>query len=92
MTPAAAITVVLGLILISYGFEGPWLPAKLTLVAMAVLLHGYLGQLLIDLSAGRARHGDTFYRVLSWSPLLLLMAIAALAAAKPGSLPPLGGV
>lgn len=92
MTPAGVITVVLGIILISYGFQGPWLPAKLALVALAVLLHVYYGQLLLDLGRGHTRHGAFFYRVLNWSPLLLFLGIAALAAAKPGALPPLGGI
>jgi protoporphyrinogen IX oxidase len=92
MTPAGAITVVLGIILIAYGFQGAWLPAKLALVALAVLLHVYFGQLLLDLSRGQVRHGLLFYRVLNWSPLLLLLGIAALAAGQPGALPPLGGV
>lgn len=92
MTPAAVVTVVLGTILIGYGFSGPWLPAKLALVALAVLLHLYFGQLLIDISRGRARHGPWLYRTLNWVPLVLFLGIAALAAAKPGALPPLGGV
>ena len=92
MTPAGVITVVLGIILIAYGFQGAWLPAKLALVALAVLLHVYFGQLLTDLSHDHSRHGAGLYRLLNWCPLLLLLGIAALAAAKPGALPPLGGV
>lgn len=92
MTPAGVVTVALGITLITYGVEGPWLAAKLVLVAMAVLLHVYLGQLLFYLGRGHARHGAFLYRVLTWGPLFLLLGIAALAAAKPGALPPLGGV
>ncbi|WP_187266019.1 CopD family protein [Alkalisalibacterium limincola] len=92
MTPAAVITVVLGIVLIAYGFQGPWLPAKLALVALAVMLHLYFGQLLVDLSHGHTRHTSAFYRVLNWLPLPLFLGIVALAAAKPGALPPLGGV
>jgi protoporphyrinogen IX oxidase len=90
-TPAGAVTIGLGIALMAYGFRGAWLPAKLMLVGLAVLLHVYLGQMLLDLGRGRLRHGPAFYRVLNWSPLLILLAIAALAAAKPGALPPLGG-
>lgn len=92
MTPAAAVTIVLGIILLAYGFEGPWLPAKLVLVALAVLLHVYFGQLLAALARADMPHTPALYRVLHWCPLLLVLGIAALAAAKPGVLPPLGGL
>ena len=85
MTPAGVTTVILGTLLLGYGFHGFWLPAKLGLVALAVLLHLYVGQLLFDLGRGHARHGAAFYRLLNWSPLLLLLGIAALTAAKPGA-------
>ena len=88
MTPAAVLTVTLGTVLLAYGFTGAWLPIKLSLVAMAVLLHLYLGQLLYDLGRGEVRHGVLVYRIINWSPLLLLLAIAALAAAKPLALVP----
>jgi protoporphyrinogen IX oxidase len=90
MTPAAAITIALGMALLPYGFTGPWLPAKLILVALLVLLHVYFGKLLVDSSAGRARHPVVFYRFLNWIPLFLMLAIVALTAAKPLSLPPVG--
>lgn len=85
MTPAGAVTIVLGTALIGFGFQGYWLPLKLCFVAAAVLLHLYTGQLLFDLSRGRARHGPYVYRVLNWSPLLLLLGLAALSGAKPGA-------
>jgi protoporphyrinogen IX oxidase len=86
MTPAGVVTVLLGIVLMSYGFDGAWLPIKLGLVAVVVLLHIYIGQLLFDLRLGHARHGAWLYRILNWCPLLLLLGIAALAAAKPGTL------
>lgn len=92
MTPAAVMTVVLGTVLIAYGFTGAWLPAKLILVTLAVLLHVYNGQLLVDLSRGALPRTPGFYRALNWSPLLLILGITALAAAKPVALPPLGGL
>lgn len=92
MTPGAAVTIVLGIALLSYGFDGAWLPAKLSLVALIVLLHVYMGKLLLDSCMGRASHTVRFYRILNWIPLLLLLGIAALTAAKPEALPPIGGV
>lgn len=89
MTPAAAATILLGIVLLAWGFEGAWLVAKLVLVALIVLLHVYLGRLLLEPSV---RAPLIFYRILNWVPLFLLLAIVALAAAKPWALPPLGGV
>lgn len=90
MTPAGLVTIGLGLALIGFGFDGAWLPAKLVLVTILVLIHMYDGLLLLDLTHGRARHGPAFYRVLNWLPLLPLLGIGALTAAKPPTLFGLG--
>lgn len=93
MTPAAVVTVFLGIVLILvYGFSGAWLPAKLLLVTLAVLLHVYLGGMLVDMRRGQVRRHVMVCKLLNWTPLPLLLAIAALAAMKPGALPILGGV
>ena len=85
MTPAAIITTVLGMVLMAWGPVGAWLVVKLVLVALAVLLHLYLGVVLQQLGQGTARHGPWFFRTLGWLPLVLLLVIAALTAAKPGT-------
>ncbi len=85
MTPAGALTIILGAALIAYDIDGWWLPAKLVLVATLVLLHLYAGQLLFDLGRGHVRHGSLVYRALGWAPVPLMLGIAALAAAKPGA-------
>lgn len=87
MTPAGLVTIGAGLALIAFGFQGIWLPAKLMLVTLLAMLHIYFGQLLIDLTRNHTRHRESLYRVLNWMPLLLLIGIAALTAAKPQSLP-----
>jgi protoporphyrinogen IX oxidase len=83
MTPAAAIAIALGLVLIALDFHGAWLAVKLALVAAAVLLHAYGAVLLRDLARGHVRHAPAVYRAMGWAPLLLVLAIAALSGAKP---------
>lgn len=91
MTPAALITTVLGMVLMAWNPDGAWLVMKLVLVTVAVLVHLYLGVLLYRLGQGHHRPGPWLYRALGWTPLVLLLAIAALTGAKPdtvGDLPP----
>ncbi|MDX1655599.1 MAG: CopD family protein [Candidatus Competibacteraceae bacterium] len=83
MTPAAILTVALGIILIGFDYQGAWLPLKLCLVAGLVLCHIYQGQLLLALSHDRKAHGPAVLLLLNWAPLVLMAAIVALAAAKP---------
>lgn len=90
-TPAAIVTIALGLVLMGFRPDGAWLVLKLAVVAIAVLFHLYFGLLLYQLGEGRDLHGPAFYRVLGWIPLALLLAIAAITAGKlrtVGDLPP----
>lgn len=86
MTPAALVTITAGGILIAWNPSGAWLVLKLVVVALAVLLHLYYGLLLYELGHDRCTHGATFFRVIGWVPLVLLLAIAALTGAKPQTL------
>lgn len=89
-TPAAVLTILFGMGLIAYGPTGAWLVMKLVIVAIAVLLHLYVGLQLYELGQGRDIHGPLFYRLLGWVPVVLLLAAAALTAGKPqtvGALP-----
>jgi|GEM_PF-275188 len=92
-TPAGVLAIAFGMALVPWVEPGGWLVAKFGVVTLAVLLHLYLGVHLHALGHGEDKHGATFYRVLGWVPLLLLLAIAALTGAKPrsvGDLPPPG--
>ena len=89
-TPAAVVTILLGMGLIAYGPTGAWLVMKLVIVALAVLVHLYVGLQLYELGQGRDNHGPLFYRLLGWVPVVLLLAAAGLTAGKPqtvGTLP-----
>lgn len=89
MSPAALVTITLGMTLLTFGPSGGWLVMKLVLVTLAVAMHLHLGVVLYDLERGSDRHGSWFYRTMSWATLVLLAAIAGLTAAKPTTLPPL---
>lgn len=89
-TPAAVLTILLGMGLIAYGPTGAWLVMKLVIVALAVLVHLYVGLQMYELGQGRDNHGPLFYRLLGWVPVVLLLAAAGLTAGKPqtvGTLP-----
>ena len=85
MTPGAVLTIVFGLWLwLGFGVSGGWLHAKVTLVAILVAFHVYLGVLLRGFAQDRNRHGHAFYRWINEIPALpLLIAIVWLVVAKP---------
>jgi putative membrane protein len=84
MTPGAMLTIVFGLWLwLGYGFYGGWLYAKMALVAVLVVYHGYCGKLMIDFRQNRNRHGHVFYRWLNELPVVVLIAIILLAELQP---------
>ena len=85
MTPSAVLTIVFGMWLwLGYGFDGRWLHAKLTLVAILVVFHIWLGKLVADFAADRNKHGDTFYRWINEIPALpILIGIVLLVVMKP---------
>ena len=84
MTPGALLTIGFGLWLwLGYGFHGGWLYAKLTLVAVLVVYHGYCGKLMIDFRHDRNRHGHVFYRWLNELPVVVLIAIILLVELQP---------
>ena len=84
MTPGAILTIVFGLWLwLGYGFYGGWLYAKMALVAVLVVYHGYCGKLMIDFRQDRNRHGQVFYRWLNELPVVVLIAIILLVELQP---------
>jgi len=86
-TPGAILTILFGLILLSYNPQGYmqhlWLHIKLSLVALLLLYHLYLGKLFFAFKADRNKHGHVFYRILNEIPVLFLVAIVILVVVKP---------
>lgn len=82
-SPAGVLAVVFGAALLFYDFAGGWLHVKLTLIVLAVALHIYCGTVMRTFLQGTNRHGRFYFRALAQVPLLLLIAIVYLAAAKP---------
>jgi putative membrane protein len=83
MTPSAVLTIVFGLWLLSYGFWGNWMIAKLVLVAILVIYHIWCGVVLVRFRDDRNQHSHTFYRVMNEVPVLGLFAIIILVVVKP---------
>lgn len=84
MTPGGVFTLVFGVWLwLAYGVSGTWLHIKLALVLVLVAYHIYCGKLLLDFKHDRNEHGHVFYRWLNELPVLILIAVVALAVAKP---------
>jgi putative membrane protein len=79
MAPSAILTVVTGVWMwLGYGVGGGWLYAKLTLVAILIAHHLYLGKLLRDFRDDRNRHGPVFYRWINELPALPILIFAVL--------------
>lgn len=87
MTPFAVLTVAFGIALILYnpGYyaRAGWLHAKLALVLVLVLYHGYCGVLVRRFAADANRRGHVFYRWFNELPVLVLFAVVILAVTKP---------
>lgn len=85
-TPGALLTIIFGIWLLSFNFAGylhaPWMHFKLTLVALLIIYHVYLGKLLRDFKFNRNKHSSTFYRWINEVPVLFLVAIVILAEVK----------
>jgi protoporphyrinogen IX oxidase len=86
MSIGALLTVLLGAALLAaepaYLAMG-WLRAKMLLVALLVVYHGWCYRLMLALRAGAGTHSQRWYRIFNEVPALLLVAIVVLAVVKP---------
>ena len=90
MNPAMIVTIGFGIWMVVYRNESPgwwassgWLHAKLLLVALLVVIHGFLAKWRKDFEAGRIPHGSRFFRVITEAPSLLLAGIVILVIVQP---------
>ncbi len=84
MTPGGVLTIGFGLwLMLGYGATGGWLHAKLTLVAVLIAYHIYLGKLVNDFKHGRNTRGHVFYRWLNEFPVVIIIPIIILAVVRP---------
>lgn len=87
MTPGAVLTLFFGIWLISFNpsfyFSQVWVHIKLTLIALLVIYHLYLGKCLSAFKNDRNQHGHVFYRILNEIPVLILVAVIILAVVRP---------
>jgi putative membrane protein len=88
MTPSAVLTVLFGLWLLSfYSFEQlmamHWLHAKLTLVLLLLIYHGYCGHLLRQFNEDENQRSHVFYRWFNELPVLILLVVVILVVVKP---------
>jgi putative membrane protein len=85
MTPAMALTWILGIALIVQGgwMTAGWLHAKLALVVAMSGMHGALRRWARDFAAGRNTRSQKFYRIINEVPTILMIVIVLLVVVKP---------
>ena len=87
MTPASAMTVLFGGLLLAVpglvSWSSGWLHAKLLLVLVLLAAHGLMGKWRRDFAAANNRHGAGFYRAVNEIPTLIMIAIVILVVVKP---------
>ncbi len=83
MTPSAIATLGSGLWLLSYGFWGNWMIAKLILVFAVLMFHLWCGTVIKQFAQDRNTRSHRFYRVMNEVPVLALIPIVILVVVKP---------
>jgi putative membrane protein len=85
MTPAMAVSWILGIVLVLQGqwMTAPWFVIKFVLVIGLSLMHGLMSHWVVEFSFDRNRHTQKFYRIVNEIPTVLMIAIVALAVVKP---------
>jgi putative membrane protein len=85
MTPAMAVTWILGIVLVLQGgfLTAGWLHAKLLAVVVMTIMHGLLSHWATAFRHGRNAHDQKFYRIINEIPTILLIFIVIMAVVRP---------
>ncbi len=84
MNPAMILTIIFGFYLAyEIGFSFIWLHIKITLVAILVFYHHFLGRCRRNFVNGCNKYSEKFYRIINEVPTILMIAIVALVVLKP---------
>jgi len=87
VTPLALLAIALGLWLmaLNWGYyrQAGWLHAKLALVALLVVYHGFCGHYVRAFAAGQVRRSHIYFRYFNELPVLLLLPVVILAVVRP---------
>jgi putative membrane protein len=85
MTPAMAVTWILGLLLMWQGdwMTSGWMHAKLALVLAMSGVHGFLGRCARDFRAGSNQRTTKFFRIINEVPTILMIVVVILVVVKP---------
>ena len=86
MTIGAVLTAIFGVAMLLRApalLQGGWLHAKLMLVALLLLFHGWCYRIMSELRANVRRHSQRWLRLFNEAPALLLIGIVVLAVVKP---------
>lgn len=83
MTPSAIAVLVFGFWLLSYGYSGNWMVAKLILVALTLAYHGWCGYMIKQFRLDKNTHSHKYFRVMNELPVFLMIPIVILVVVKP---------
>ena len=83
MTPSAIAVIVFGFWLLSYGFWGNWMIAKLVLVALTLIYHGWCGYTIKQFRLDQNTRTHRYYRIMNELPVFFMIPIVILVVVKP---------
>ena len=83
LTPSAIAVIVFGLWLLSYGYWGNWMIAKLFLVACTLAYHVWCGYTIKQFRENKNTHTHRYYRFMNELPVFFMIPIVILVVVKP---------